>query len=72
MAEVKVEQREPTQIGRPGPVYISLIDSDGNIKARVDIFPKFEKPPFSDDFVLVVNKTKSMLAVDRTEIRLIL
>jgi len=56
MAEIKVEKSPAIQKGRPGSVHLLLIGDDGETKATVMVYPKFEKPPFTDTFIVRINK----------------
>jgi len=69
MAKIKVEESPAIQEG-PGSVHLLLIGDDGETKATVSVYPKFEKPPFTDTFRVEIHKG-SPLSPD-VDVRLIL
>lgn len=56
MASIEIERTPAIQEGRPEPAFIKLIGNDGEVKAAIEIFPRFEKPPFTDTFKVRIHK----------------
>jgi len=56
MTKIEVERIPAFQMGRPDSIIVKLIDSQGEIKATVCIYPRFEKPPFTDMFKVEILK----------------
>jgi len=44
------------QVGRPDSVHLKLIGDDGVVKALVSVYPKYEKLPFTDTFLVEIIK----------------
>lgn len=56
MAEIRIDRLPTLQKGKPDSVYLKLYGDDGILKAFVAVFPKFEKPPFTDTFRVEIHK----------------
>ena len=56
MADIIVERTPELQIGRPRGVRILLVGDKGETKGFVSIYPRFEKPPFTDTFRIEITK----------------
>lgn len=55
-AEIRIQRTPALQEGKPDSVYLKLYGYDGILKGFVAIFPKFEKPPFTDTFRVEIHK----------------
>lgn len=56
MAKIEIERSRAIQEGRPDSVHIKLIGTDGETKTTIDVYPRFEKPPFTDTFRVEIHK----------------
>ena len=54
--KIEVEKTPAVQRGRPGAVHLRLVGDDGETKGFVSVYPRFEKPPFSDTFRVEIHK----------------
>ncbi len=61
MADIEIQRTPSLQEGRPDAVHILLISDNGEVKAAIDVWPRFEKPPFTDAFRVEIHKGESVL-----------
>jgi len=56
MAKIEIEEFPAIQVGRPKSVHLKLVGDNGETKAVIDVYPRFEKPPFTDTFRVEIHK----------------
>lgn len=56
MAKIEIARGQTLQGGRPKSAHIKLIGNDGELKGYISIYPRFEKPPFTDTFKVEIHK----------------
>lgn len=54
--DIRVERGVTLGSGLPQSVQVILVDSKGEIKGTVEVYPVMELPPFSDTFKVEVRK----------------
>ncbi len=65
---IDIIKRKPVQIRDGDSVELHIRDSQGKVKIILSVFPKFEKPPFTDTYKIIISDYNSHFILFEKEI----